>query len=79
MSTSKSTFASALGRAIRRRRTGSGVSQEAFAERVGVHRTCIGSVERGERNVSLDNIVRIAAALGLRASELLADAETDAT
>ena len=53
------------------------MSQEAFAEKVGVHRTYIGSVERGERNVSLDNIVRIASSLGLRASELLALAEVE--
>ena len=53
------------------------MSQEGFAEKVGVHRTYIGSVERGERNVSLDNILRIALALGLRASELLALAEVE--
>ncbi|MHB0867738.1 MAG: helix-turn-helix domain-containing protein [Thermoleophilia bacterium] len=64
-----------FGLAIRERRLQMGVSQEAFAEIVGIHRTYIGSVERGERNISLDNIVRIAEALGITPSDLLADAE----
>ncbi len=75
---SNKNFAIALGHAIRQKRVESGMSQEAFAEKVGVHRTYIGSVERGERNVSLDNILRIATSLGLRASELLALAEVEA-
>jgi transcriptional regulator with XRE-family HTH domain len=49
----------------------SGWSQEAFAARVGIHRTYMGSVERGERNLAIDNICRIAWALGVRSSELL--------
>jgi transcriptional regulator with XRE-family HTH domain len=61
----------ALGSAIRKEREGKTLSQEEFAHQCGVHRTYIGSVERGERNVSLENIIRIAEALGLTASELL--------
>lgn len=59
-----------LGDAIRREREKTGLSQEAFAHECGLHRTYIGSVERGERNISLDNIVKIAAALGLKCSVL---------
>jgi transcriptional regulator with XRE-family HTH domain len=66
-----------LGREIRRRRLVKGVSQEIFAEFVGVHRTYIGSVERGERNLSLGNLARIAEALGATPSALLAAAEED--
>ena len=64
-----------LGRAIRQLRENAGQSQESFADAVGLHRTYIGSVERGERNLSLDNIARIAAGLGISASKLLMEAE----
>ena len=58
-----------LGHAIRRLRSAKGFSQEGFADHVGLHRTYIGSVERGEKNISLDNIERIAKALGLKIPE----------
>lgn len=48
-----------------------GLSQERLAEIAGLHRTYIGSVERGERNISIDNIEVIANALQVSASELL--------
>ncbi len=56
---------------IRRLRYDRGLSQEALAERAGIHRTYLGSVERAERNVAIDNICRIAWALGVEASALL--------
>ena len=48
-----------------------GVSQEALADMAGLHRTYLGSVERGETNISLENIVRIARTLRVPARELL--------
>lgn len=63
-----------LGMAIRRARKEMGVSQEDLAFKCGLHRTYVGSVERGERNLSLENIVRISNALGRRPSALLAQA-----
>lgn len=60
-----------LGAAIRDERQEKRLSQEALAFECGLHRTYIGSIERGERNVSLENIVRVAGSLGLRPSELL--------
>ena len=60
-----------LGEVIRNNRKEIGYSQEAFAVCCGVHRTYMGAVERGERNVSLMNIIRIANALKMKPSELL--------
>lgn len=57
---------------VRRLRTEGGFSQESFADACGLHRTYIGSIERGERNVSLDNIERIASALGVSIAALFA-------
>lgn len=61
----------ALARNLRRRRTDRGLSQEALADLAGLHRTFVGAVERSERNISLDNIGRLASALGVTASDLL--------
>jgi transcriptional regulator with XRE-family HTH domain len=61
----------ALGLAIRQLRRASGISQEAFAASCGLHRTYIGGIERGERNVSFANLLRIADALDVRPSALL--------
>jgi len=66
-----------LGHAIRRLRSAKGFSQEGFADHVGLHRTYIGSVERGEKNISLDNIERIAKALGLNSADLLHEAQKE--
>jgi transcriptional regulator with XRE-family HTH domain len=65
----------ALGSVVRSHRQAIGLSQEDLAECAGLHRTYIGSVERGERNVSLDNIYAIAQALGTSAGELLKEAD----
>jgi transcriptional regulator with XRE-family HTH domain len=56
---------------LRRLRSKRGLSQEALADKAGIHRTYIGSVERAERNVSIDNICRVAWALGVDVRELL--------
>jgi transcriptional regulator with XRE-family HTH domain len=60
-----------LGKAIRTRRLELLLSQEKLAEKAELHWTYIGGIERGERNVSLLNIVRIAKALGVAPSDLL--------
>jgi transcriptional regulator with XRE-family HTH domain len=65
----------ALGDALREVREEHGISQEALARRCGMHRTYVGGVERGERNVTYANLVRIADALGVRLSELQRRAE----
>jgi transcriptional regulator with XRE-family HTH domain len=59
-----------FGRALRRRREKLGVSQEAFADMCRLDRTYIGGIERGERNVALVNIEKIAVALRLSVPDL---------
>jgi transcriptional regulator with XRE-family HTH domain len=59
-----------FGKAIRQRRHKLGVSQEAFADLCGLDRSYIGGIERGERNVALVNIEKIARALRISLSEL---------
>jgi len=60
-----------LGRKIRETRVKEGYSQEELASRCGLHRTYISDVERGERNVSVENIEKIAKALKTEPNELL--------
>jgi transcriptional regulator with XRE-family HTH domain len=57
---------------MRRLRLLAGLSQEALAERAGLHRTYVSSIERGERNITLENIFRLAEALGADPRELFA-------
>lgn len=68
-------FLKRLGLAIKEKRTGQGLSQERLAELTGLHRTYVGSVERGERNVSAINIKELADALECQASDLFRAAE----
>jgi transcriptional regulator with XRE-family HTH domain len=65
----------AFGLAVRSRRERLGISQEALAAIAGLHRTYVGSVERGERNLTLKNVSSLARALKTTASQLLSDAE----
>lgn len=60
-----------VGQNLRAYRLQQGLSQEAFAEVLGVHRTYMGSVERGERNLTLRSVEGLAAAIGVEAIELL--------
>ena len=62
-----------FGRRVQQRRKELGLTQEAAAERMGLHWTYLGQVERGRRNVSLHNIVRIAEGLEMDAGELVRD------
>ena len=56
---------------IRRYRQGVGLSQEALADICGLHRTYIGAIERGERNITVNTLARVASALGCSAVALL--------
>jgi transcriptional regulator with XRE-family HTH domain len=64
---------SRFGDRLRQLRDERGYSQEALAERAGLHRNYVGGVERGERNVALENIVKLAKALSVKPGDLFAD------
>lgn len=61
-----------FGAAVRERRLALGLSQEALADYAKIDRSHMGKLERGERNVSFLNILRIARAIGCKPSELFA-------
>ena len=56
---------------LRREREALGLSQQALANLAGRHRTYVGSVERGERNISIDSFEALARALGVEAADLM--------
>jgi hypothetical protein len=60
-----------VGRNLRAYRMERGLSQEAFAEVLGVHRTYMGGVERGERNLTLKSVERVAEKLEMEVLELM--------
>jgi len=62
-----------FGKAIRRRRRELDISQEKLAEIAEIHRTYISSIERGERNPSLENIEKLAKALDISIADLFAN------
>lgn len=64
-----------FGAVVRARRLALGLSQEALADYAGIDRSHMGKLERGERNVSFLNIVRIAKAIQCKPSDLFIDAE----
>ena len=61
-----------FGEIVRKERTKLGISQEDMAIRAGVHRTYIGMLERAEKNITLENIEKIANALGYTVREFFA-------
>ena len=62
-----------LARNLRLLRSERGLSQEALADLAGLHRTYVGSIERSERNVSLDNIHKLATSLNVTVARLLTE------
>jgi len=62
-----------FGKKVREERLKRNLSQEALAEKAGVHRTYIGMIERAEKNITLENIEKIADALKIKISQLFID------
>lgn len=65
-----------FARNLRQFRLALGLSQEELAEHCGLHRTYVGSVERAERNISIDSMERFANSLGVDIIDLLSAATT---
>ncbi len=66
-----------LAAVIRRLREASGVSQEAFADHIQMHRTYYGAIERGARNMTLKSLEKVSKGLGEQLSKLIAEAERE--
>lgn len=66
-------LARAIGRRVRELRREKGLSQEAFAHELGLHRTYMGGIERGERNLTLTTLEQLAERLGVPATALICD------
>jgi len=62
-----------LGKKVRELRHRLKISQEELAERANLHRNYVGGIERGERNVSVNNIVKLAKAMRVHPSQLFED------
>ena len=73
LSTIKREFLPKCGKKVRAERDKLGFSQEALASRAGVHRTYIGMIERAEKNITLENIEKVAKALNLKLSDFFRD------
>ena len=67
-----------LGTRIRELRLKMGFSQESFADHCGLHRTYMGGIERGERNLTIQTVLTVAKGLGITMSELLSGIEKQA-
>jgi transcriptional regulator with XRE-family HTH domain len=63
-----------LGNALRERRSALGYSQESFADKIGMHRAYYSAIERGEKNLTLGLLLRVAAGLGVKLAVLMAEA-----
>jgi len=63
----------AFGQRVRALRTRKGISQEELADRCGVHRTYMGRIERGETNITLSNIYKVARGLGVSPATLVGE------
>ena len=66
-----------FGNNLKKYRTQLGLSQEAFAEKCGLHRTYISAIERYRRSIALENVQRIANALGIEAYKLFVEEKKD--
>ena len=69
----KTSLAKVVGKAIRARREATGLSQDRFADVIDMHRAYFAAIERGEKNVTLPTLERVAKGLQIRMADLLRD------
>lgn len=69
------TLAQTVGQTMRALRHHTGLSQDDFADRIDMHRAYYSAIERGEKNITLKTLHRVAAGLGTTMAELLRDAD----
>ena len=69
----KNSLAIQIGRALRARRESEGLSQDRFADHIGMHRAYYAAIERGEKNVTLPTLKRIADGMQVPMSDILRD------
>ncbi len=74
----RSEIAARFGRVVRRLRLERGHSQEDFAALVGIHRTFMGAIERGEKVSTLDTVDKVARGLGITLVQLFQELQTEA-
>jgi transcriptional regulator with XRE-family HTH domain len=67
----EATLQKTLGAAIRSRREAAGMSQESFADHIGMHRAYYSAIERGERNLTLQTLARVASGLELKLAAVM--------
>ena len=64
-----------IGKAIRARRQALGLSQDQFADKIGMHRAYFGALERGKWNITILTLIRVAQGLGVSAATLVREAK----
>jgi len=71
----RNTLQERIGNTLRKQREAKGISQEAFADQVHMHRTYYSAIERGEKNLTLATLHRVCSGLGLQIWEVVKNAE----
>jgi transcriptional regulator with XRE-family HTH domain len=74
----RNTLQERIGNTLRKQRESKGISQEAFAEQVRMHRTYYSAIERGEKNLTLSTLSRVCEGLGAPVWEVLKEAQKEA-
>lgn len=70
-------FREQLGKTIRAKREALGYSQESFGDEINIHRTYVGDLERAEKDIRMENLLKVTKGLGIRLSDLIRDVERE--